>query len=260
MQIQLEHKRALVTGGNTGIGQAIALHLAEAGADVAINYVAQPDAAQATVEEIKKHGRRALPLEADVTDTAAVDQMFAEAEKAWGGIDILVNNAGIDGKRSVGWEDDPDSWRKVLEVNLFGAYYCARRAMKGMITRKNGVVLNITSVHEIIPWEGYSAYTTSKAAAGMMTKTLAMEAAPYGVRVVALAPGAVKTPINQSVWSNPKQLKDLLTKIPLDRMAETDEVAQMAVVLVSDAASYVTGTTVYVDGGMTLYANFEHGG
>ncbi len=260
MEIQLQHKRALVTGGNTGIGQAIALHLAEAGADVAINYVAQPDAAQATAEEIKKRGRRALSLEADVTDTTAVDQMFAEAEKAWGGIDILVNNAGIDGKRSVGWEDDPDSWRKVVEVNLFGAYHCARRAMKGMITRKNGVVLNITSVHEIIPWEGYSAYTSSKAAVGMMTKTLAMEAAPYGVRVVALAPGAVKTPINQSVWSNPKQLKDLLTKIPLARMAETSEVAQMAVVLVSDAASYVTGTTVYVDGGMTLYANFEHGG
>jgi glucose 1-dehydrogenase len=260
MQIQLQHKRALVTGGNTGIGQAVALELAAAGADVAINYVSQPDQAEATAEEVKKRGVRALSLEADVTDTASVDKMFEQVEKEWGGLDILVNNAGIDGKRAVGWEADPQAWRKVLEVNLFGAFYCARAALKGMVSRKSGVVLNMTSVHEVIPWEGYSAYTASKSGLGMLTKTLAMEAAPYGVRVVALAPGAVKTSINQSVWSNPKQLKDLLAKIPFARMAETSEVAQMAVVLVSDAASYITGTTVYVDGGMTLYANFEHGG
>ena len=260
IQIQLQNKRALVTGGNTGIGQAIALELAAAGADVAINYVAQPDAVEETVRDLKKHRVRALSLEADVTDIAAVDKMFAHVEKEWGGVDILVNNAGIDGKRLLGWDADPQAWTKVLQVNLFGAFYCARAALKGMVARKSGVVLNITSVHEIIPWEGYSAYTSSKAAVGMLTKTLAMEAAPHGVRVLALAPGAVKTAINQSVWSDPKMLRDLLTKIPVGRMGETKEIAELAALLVSDAASYVTGTTVYVDGGMTLYANFERGG
>jgi NAD(P)-dependent dehydrogenase (short-subunit alcohol dehydrogenase family) len=191
IQIQLQHKRALVTGGNSGIGQAIALELATAGADVAINYVSHPDEAEATVRDIKKHRVRSISLEADVTDPAAVDKMFTKMEKEWGGVDILVNNAGIDGKRLLGWDADPQAWARVLEVNLFGAFYCARLALKGMVSRKSGVVLNITSVHEIIPWQGYSAYTSSKAAVAMLTKTLAMEAAPYGVRVLALAPGAV---------------------------------------------------------------------
>jgi glucose 1-dehydrogenase len=260
MQIQLTGKRALVTGGNTGIGQAIALELAEAGADVAINYVAEPEAAQATIEKIKQHGQRSLALQADVSDPAAVQQMFDRIDRDWGGLDILVNNAGIDGQRAESWASDPAAWHKVLEVNLFGAYHCARLALKGMIARKSGVVLNTSSVHEVIPWNGYSAYTASKAGLGMLVKTLAMEAAPYGVRVLALAPGAIKTPINQSVWSNPDTLADLQSKIPLGRMGEPKEIAQMAVLLVSDAASYLTGTTVYVDGGMTLYPSFEHGG
>jgi len=260
VEINLEKKNALVTGANSGIGEAVALALAQAGADVAINYVVNPDAAKQVSKQIESMGRRSMHLKADISEPAAVDKMFFEVDKAWGGVDILVNNAGIDGKRAVAWKADPAAWRKVLDINLFGSFYCARAALNGMTKRKSGVVLNIASVHETIPWEGYSAYTASKAGIGMMTKTLAMEAAPFGVRVLALAPGAVQTPINESVWADATKRADLLSKIPLGRIGKVEEIGQMAAVLVSDAASYITGTTIYVDGGMTLYPSFEHGG
>ena len=147
-----------------------------------------------------------------------------------------------------------------MEVNLLGAFYCAREALQRMVPQKRGVILSTSSVHQLIPWSGYSAYAASKAALGMMTMTLAQEAAPHGVRVLALGPGAIKTPINQSVWSDPEGLRDLLQKIPLGRLGEPEEIARMAVVLVSDAASYVTGRTIFVDGGMTDYPSFAHGG
>jgi glucose 1-dehydrogenase len=260
MNIRLEGKRALVTGGNSGIGEAIALGLAEAGARVAINYDTHPETAQSLVHRIQdKHGE-AIALQADVSDSNAIAQMFGRIDTAWGGIDILINNAGTDGDRAFGWEADITAWRKVIEVNLMGAFYCARQALKRMVPQKSGVVLNISSVHEEIAWSGYSAYAASKAAIGMLTKTLGQEAAPHGVRVLAIGPGAIKTPINRSVWSDPKNLRDLLEKIPLKRIGEPDEVARMAVVLVSDIASYVTGRTVFVDGGMTDYPDFAHGG
>jgi glucose 1-dehydrogenase len=186
--------------------------------------------------------------------------MFVRLDEAWGGIDILINNAGTDGHRAFGWDADIAAWRKVIEVNLFGAFYCAREALKRMVPQKSGVVLSVSSVHEQIAWSGYSAYTASKAAAGMLTKTLAQEAAPHGVRVLAVGPGAIKTPINQSVWSDPKNLQDLLEKIPLKRIGEPEDIARMVVVLVSDIASYVTGRTIFVDGGMTDYPDFAHGG
>jgi NAD(P)-dependent dehydrogenase (short-subunit alcohol dehydrogenase family) len=260
MNITLEGKRALVTGGNSGIGAAIVTALAEAGAKVAINYVAHPEAAQKIADDLRAGGREALPVMADVSEPEAVTAMFARIDEAWGGIDILVNSAGIDGMRAMGWEADPRAWKKVIEVNLFGAFLCARQALQRMIPQKSGVVLSISSVHEIIAWSGYSAYTASKAGLGMMTKTLAQEAAPHGVRVLAIAPGAIKTPINQSVWSDPAGLKDLLDKIPLHRIGEPEEIARMAVVLVSDTASYVTGRTTFVDGGMTDFPGFAHGG
>jgi NAD(P)-dependent dehydrogenase (short-subunit alcohol dehydrogenase family) len=181
-------------------------------------------------------------------------------DAAWGGIDILINNAGIDGASALAWKADIVAWREVIEVNLFGAFYCAHEALKRMVPQKSGVVLSTTSVHEEIAWSGHSAYTASKAAVSMLTKTLAQEAAPHGVRVLAVGPGAIKTPINRSVWSNRKNMKDLLEKIPLKRIGEPDEIARMVVVLVSDAASYVTGRTVFVDGGMTDYPDFAHGG
>ena len=260
MNIKLDDKRALVTGANSGLGAAIALALAGAGAKVAINYVTHPGAADKLLQKIKKKRGQAILVQADVSAANAVEDMFLQIDQAWGGIDILVNNAGIDGPRAMGWNADIEAWRKVIEVNLFGAFYCAREALKRMVAQKSGVVLCMTSVHEEIAWSGYSAYTASKAAISMLTKTLAQEAAPHGVRVLAVGPGAIKTPINRAVWSNPHNMKNLLEKIPLQRIGEPDEIARMVVVLVSDTASYVTGGTVFVDGGMTDYPDFAHGG
>jgi NAD(P)-dependent dehydrogenase (short-subunit alcohol dehydrogenase family) len=260
MNIRLDGKRALVTGGDSGIGAAISLALAEAGAKVAINYASHPEKANAMVEKLKKTQAEAISVQADVSDPTAVAGMFSRIDEAWQGIDILVNNAGIDGDRALGWEGDIAAWQKVLDVNLFGSYYCAREALKRMVPQKSGVVLSNTSVHEIIAWSGYSAYAASKAALGMLTKTLAQEAAPHGVRVLAVGPGAIKTPINSSVWNDPKGREDLMEKIPLKRIGEPEEIARMVVVLVSDVASYVTGRTIFIDGGMTDYPSFAHGG
>jgi glucose 1-dehydrogenase len=260
MNIKLDGQRALVTGGNSGIGAAMALALAEAGAKVAINYLTHPEAADALVQRIKQKQGEAISIQADVSDPKAVRELFRQIDAVWSGIDILINNAGMDGARALGWEADIEAWRKVIAVNLFGAYYCAREALKHMVPQKSGVVLSTTSVHEVIAWSGYSAYTASKAAVSMLSKTLAQEAAPHGVRVLADAPGAIKTPINRSVWSDPQSMKDLLTKIPLQRIGEPEDIARMVVVLVSDVASYITGRTIFVDGGMTDYPGFAHGG
>ncbi|HEX7964684.1 MAG TPA: SDR family oxidoreductase [Gammaproteobacteria bacterium] len=258
MKISLDGKRALVTGANSGIGQAIAQGLARAGALVAINYVTRPEAAEQVARGIG--AGKALTVEADVTDERQVQAMFGKLDQAWGGLDVLVNCAGIDGKRAFGWEVDCETWRRVIEVNLFGAFNCARQALQRMVQQKSGVVLNVSSVHEVIPWSGYSAYTASKAGLAMLTKTLAQEAAPHGVRVLAIAPGAIRTPINEEVWSDHSMLNDLLAKIPEGRMGSVEDVADVAVLLASDAARYMTGSSVYVDGGMTLFPSFTHGG
>jgi glucose 1-dehydrogenase len=260
MHIDLTAKRILVTGGNSGLGAAIAGAFAAAGAKVAINYLANPQAAEKLVDAISAPGMDAMALQADITDARAVEAMFEKLDQGWGGLDVLINNAGIDGEPALGWEADPASWSKVIDINLKGAYLCARQALKRMTAQKSGVVINTSSVHEIIAWSGYSAYTASKAGLSMMSKTLAQEAAPYGVRVLCVAPGAIKTPINASVWQDEAGYRDLLTKIPLGRVGEPADVANMAVVLASDIAAYVTGTTVFIDGGMTDYPEFAHGG
>jgi NAD(P)-dependent dehydrogenase (short-subunit alcohol dehydrogenase family) len=260
LNIDLSGKRALVTGANSGIGKAIVGKLAAAGADVAINFVADPEAADAVAARVRADGRKALTIRADIADPAQVEQMFAQMVTAWGGIDILVNNAGIDGTSALGWEADTEAWRRVLEVNLFGTFYCCREALGRMVPQGAGVIINMTSVHEIIPWTGYSAYTASKAGISMLTKTLAQEAAPHGVRVLAVAPGAIKTSINQPVWSDKAGLADLDKKIPMGRLGGRDEVASIVALLASGLASYMTGTTVFVDGGMTDFASFAHGG
>jgi NAD(P)-dependent dehydrogenase (short-subunit alcohol dehydrogenase family) len=260
MEVTLTGRRALVTGANSGIGEAIARAAGAAGARVAVNYVVHPEAAEAVAARIRAAGGEALTVAADVADAAQVAGMFAAIDRAWGGIDLLVNNAGVDGARATAWEADPAAWWRVLQINLYGAFLCAREALRRMTAQRSGVVLNLTSVHERIAWSGYSAYAASKAGLSMLNETLAQEAAPFGVRVLALAPGAIKTPINQAVWSDPKSYADLLEKIPLGRMGTTDEIALTAVLLLSDAASYVTGTTVFADGGMTDYPSFAHGG
>jgi len=260
MHIDLHGKRVLVTGGNSGLGAAMVRAFGASGARVAVNYVTHPETADALVADLKKSGGDAIALQADVSAPDAVAGMFSALDKAWGGIDVLINNAGIDGPRAESWESNVDAWRKVIEINLGGAYLCAREALKRMVAQKAGVVINTSSVHEVIAWSGYSAYVASKAGLSMMAKTLAQEAGPYGVRVLCIAPGAIATPINASVWQDPAGLKDLLDKIPMRRVGKPEDIAGMAVVLASDVASYVTATTVFVDGGITDYADFMHGG
>lgn len=260
LPIDLTNRRALVTGANSGIGAAVAEKLAEAGADVAVNYLVGPEQAETIADAIGGRGRKAQIIQADISSEPDVSRMIDEVIANWGGLDILVNNAGIDGGRALGWDADPAHWRRVLEVNLFGTFLMSRAALRHMIPRGHGVIINVSSVHEVIPWSGFSAYTASKAGVSMLTKTLAQEAAPHGVRVLSVAPGAVKTPINKSVWSDPEGRADLQKKIPMNRIGEPDEIAAMVALLTSDQASYVTGTTVFVDGGMLDFASFAHGG
>lgn len=260
MSGSLSGKRALVTGGDSGIGAAVSLALAAAGADVAIVYNRNEVAAAEVVKAIEASGVKGLSVQANVAEVGDVDRLFETLASEWAPLDILVCSAGIDGHPTLGWEGDPEAWLTVIKVNLFGAYLCARKALAQMVERKSGVVINISSVHEVIPWTGFSAYTASKAGMSMMTKTLAQEAAEHGVRVLAVAPGAIQTPINQNVWGDPAGLKDLLDKIPYGRLGTPEEIGRLVAVLASDDASYVTGTTVFADGGMTLYPSFRHGG
>lgn len=260
MKIEFHDRRVLVTGASSGLGRAMALAFAGCGARVVINHRDGGERAEALVEQIRAEGGTAMAVQADVSRPEAVEAMFGQVDAAWGGIDILVNNAGIDGTRATAWAGQVADWQQVVDINLTGAYLCARQALQRMVAQRTGVVLNITSVHERIPWGGYSAYAASKAGLSMMAKSLALEAAPYGVRVLCLAPGAIQTPINEAVWSDPEGYADLLQKIPLGRIGQPEEVAGVAVFLASGLAAYMTGTTIYVDGGMTDYPGFAHGG
>ncbi len=265
ISVDLKGKRALVTGGSSGIGAAIVDKLAQAGADVAINYLEDNDGrdardAEQVAAQARGHGGRALTVMGNVANDAEVARLFRRLDDELGGIDILVNNAGIDGPHALCWDSSPRDWQRVVQINLFGAYHCAREALRRMVPARRGVIVNISSVHQQIPWSGYSAYTVSKAGIAMMTQTLAQEAASFGVRVVAVAPGAIKTHINENVWQNPASLKDLLEKIPANRMGTPEEIANVVTLLASDLTSYVTGASLVVDGGMVLYADFEHGG
>jgi glucose 1-dehydrogenase len=256
LQLNLRGRRAVVTGANSGIGRAIALELGREGARVWVSYVTAPEAADAVVAEIAASGGTAVRGLADVSDPGQVARMFAHVERTWGGVDILIHCAGINGPCALAWDQNPDDWRRVIAINLTGAYLCAREALRRMVPQRDGVILNITSVHERIPWSGYSAYTASKAALGMLTKTLAQEAAPHGVRVLALAPGSIQTPLNPGSGRR----DDVLRMIPLGRKGQPEDVARVATVLVSDLGAYVTGTTVVVDGGLALQSTVTRGG
>jgi glucose 1-dehydrogenase len=258
--IDLSGRRALVTGANSGLGRAIALNLAAAGAHVAVHALNDAVSAEAVVKQIQQAGAGAVAVYGDVSQPAQVEKMFADVDAAFGGLDILVNNAGLDGARAMCADSDPQHWQAVIAVDLQGPYYCTRQALKRMLPQRRGVILNITSVHEFIPWAGYSAYTSAKAALSMFTKTVAQEVATQGVRVLAIAPGAIRTPINADVWGNPDSLRDLDRKIAMSRPGEPDEIGRVAAFLASDLASYITGTTLAVDGGMLIYPDFSHGG
>jgi glucose 1-dehydrogenase len=260
-------QKALVTGANSGIGKAAALALAEAGAAVAVNYVAGEDEAHAVVDRIAASGGRGIAIRADVSNEAQVGAMFDEAVSALGTLDIVVCNAGL--QRDAPFEEMTlAQWDTVIGVNLTGQFLCARAAVREFlrrgprpeVSRALGKIICMSSVHETIPWAGHANYTASKGGVMMLMKTMAQELAPRGIRVNCLAPGATRTPINTAAWSTPEAYDALMRLVPYKRIGEPEDVARAAVWLASDDSDYVNGVTLFVDGGMTLYPEFASGG
>ncbi|HZL00173.1 MAG TPA: SDR family oxidoreductase [Caulobacteraceae bacterium] len=263
----LAGQKALVTGANSGIGKAVAIALGAAGADVAVNYVAGPDAAEAVADEIRAFGVQACALQADVAAEDQVAAMFAAAIKAFGTLDILVNNAGL--QRDCAFAQmSLAQWNTVIGVNLTGQFLCAREAIREFLRRgvmpgvsaAAGKIICMSSVHQEIPWAGHANYASSKGGIRMLMKSLAQEVAPKHIRVNAIAPGAIRTPINTSAWQTPVAYAELMKLVPYGRIGEPEDIARAAVWLASDESDYVVGTTLFVDGGMTLYPGFATGG
>ncbi|MEU7183499.1 MULTISPECIES: SDR family oxidoreductase [Streptomyces] len=263
----LKGQKALVTGANSGIGKATAIGLGRAGADVVVNYVAGRGEAEQVVEEISGFGVRAMAYEADVSQEDQVVAMIERMVQEFGTIDILVANAGLQ-RDAPFTEMTTAQWQKVLDVNLTGQFLCAREATKEFLRRgvvpevshAAGKIICMSSVHQLIPWAGHVNYAASKGGVQMMMETLAQELAPHRIRVNAIAPGAIRTPINRSAWDTPDAEKDLLQLIPYRRVGDPEDIAHAVVGLASDLMDYVVGTTLYVDGGMTLFPGFATGG
>jgi glucose 1-dehydrogenase len=263
----LKGQTALVTGANSGIGRAIALALAKAGANVIVNYVARPEDAEAVADEIRSMGQRAMTSHADVADEAQVQAMFGAAVREFGTLDILVSNAGLE-RNAPFHEMSTAQWDAVMNVNLRGAFLCAREAVREFLRRgvrldvsvAAGKIIFTSSVHEVIPWAGHVNYAASKGGLMLLMKSLAQEVAEKRIRVNSIAPGAIRTPINEAAWSTPEAYAALMKLVPYKRIGEVEEIGRAAVWLASDFTDYLVGTTLFIDGGMTLYPGFETGG
>ena len=254
----LQGRKALITGGNTGIGKASCERLANEGASVAINYYSEQDAddAQGLAEHLQQAGApKAIAIQADVGSEPDVVRMVQNTAEGLGGLDVLVNNAGIE-KQIPLLEMDLESWQKVLDTNLTGAFLCLREAGKAMAASGGGTIVNMSSVHEFIPWPGFAHYCASKGGMKLLMETAARELAPKKIRLVNIAPGAIITPINKFVLDDSEQKHAVESEIPLGRMGNPEEIAAAVAWAASDEASYVTGTTIVVDGGMSLYPKF----
>jgi glucose 1-dehydrogenase len=249
--MKLTGKNALVTGSNQGIGQAIALRLAEEGADLIIDYVTHPETAEETVQSIRKLGRRAVAVQGDISKVADTQRMVAESVEALGGLDILVNNAGVERHASF-WEVTEADYDLVLGINLKGAFFTTQAFVRHrMEVKQPGKVINLSSVHEDLPFPHFTSYCASKGGMKMVMRNLSIELAPYGITINNIAPGAIETPINTALLHDPVKLKALLDNIPLARLGKTSDVAGVAAFLASADADYITGATIVVDGGLT---------
>ena len=263
----LKGQKALVTGANSGIGKAVAIGLGRAGAEVVVNFVHGDDEAAEVVGQIRKTGSRAYAHRADVSKEDQVQAMFQKMLSEFGTIDILINNAGLQKDAPID-EMTLADWKLVINVNLTGQFLCAREAVREFIrrgvvpklSRAAGKIICMSSVHQAIPWSHHANYAASKGGIMMLMQTMAQELAVHRIRVNSIAPGAIKTPINKSAWETPEAAKELLKLIPYDRIGETTDIARAAVWLASDQSDYVTGTTLFVDGGMMLYPGFRTGG
>lgn len=263
----LKGQIALVTGADSGIGRGVAQELAKAGAKVVINYAHNHDAAKETVKEIIADGGEAFAIQADVSHEDEVKAMFAQILDKYETIDILVNNAGLQ-KDSKFVDMTLEDWNTVISINLTGQFLCSREAAKEFIrrgvieerSRAAGKIICMSSVHEVIPWAGHVNYAASKGGISMFMKSIAQELAPHKIRVVGIGPGAIQTPINKSAWDTSEALDKLLTLIPYNRIGKPADIGQLAAWLASDQADYITGTTIFMDGGMTLYPGFADNG
>jgi glucose 1-dehydrogenase len=263
----LQGQPALVTGASSGIGKATAIGLAKSGADVIVNYHGNAETAEEVVHEITSAGNSAIAIQADVSKEDEVDAMFKQAISHFGTLHIVVSNAGLQ-------DDSPfetmtlEKWNNVISVNLTGQFLCTRQAAREFQRRgidkkvsvAAGKIICMSSVHQEIPWAGHANYATSKGGVMLLMKSIAQELAPHRIRVNAIAPGAIRTPINTAAWDTPQAYADLMKLVPYGRIGEPDDIAQAAAWLASDASDYVTGTTLFIDGGMTLYPGFATGG
>ncbi|HEY3855446.1 MAG TPA: glucose 1-dehydrogenase [Verrucomicrobiae bacterium] len=248
--MNLKNKVAIVTGGNSGIGKAIVLELAREGANIIIDYVSHPKATEALEQEVRDLGDRVIGVRADVSKVRQLQKLFASCLKEFGRVDILVNNAGIETRSSL-VDTTESQYDNVLAINLKSAFFATQFAAKQMIKQGGGGrIINISSVHEDWPMPGNTPYCLSKGGMRMLTRTAGVELAPHGILVVGIGPGAIETPINQSTMRNPSLLKKLNSAIPLARMGKPAEIAKIVAFLAGDGASYITGTTIFADGGI----------
>lgn len=269
IEAKLRGQTAVVTGANSGIGEAIATALGRAGANVLVNYISKPEEAERVAQEASGcHGARATIFQADVSCEDQVAAMFQHAISEFGTVDILINNAGLQRDAPID-EMTLEEWNTVISVNLTGQFLCAREAIREFkkrgvrphISCAAGKIICISSVHDLIPWAGHVNYSASKGGVNLMMKSIAQEVAPFRIRVNSICPGAIRTPINKgAAWGTPELEAELNKLIPYNRIGETDDVGQAAVWLASDDADYIVGHNLYIDGGMTLYPGFASGG
>ena len=263
----LNGQTAIVTGANSGIGKAIAIALGQAGADVVVNYVQGDAAAGDVVDAITAEGSRAITFKADVSSEADVEAMFQAAIAQFGTVDILINNAGLQRDAHID-QMTLAQWNTVISVNLTGQFLCARSAIREFKRRgvvesvsvSAGKIICVSSVHEVIPWAGHVNYAASKGGVMLMMKTIAQEVAPFRIRVNSICPGAIRTPINTEAWNTPEAYASLMTLVPYGRIGEPEDIGRIAAFLASDQSDYITGASIFVDGGMTLYPGFASGG